>query len=405
MNNNEYRVGVNRGLPVGMGYFSVSFGFGAMAVSQGLKTLDAVLISATNLTSAGQFAGLTLIVAAATLWEMVLTQLVINSRYALMSLALSQRMGEKIGLLEDEAVQDILDRNYGLTLDYAKAGSLDMVTADHEGRNFLFPSSQTALEYYQQLYGAPDRSPIVFTTPIVLYTHRPILEAFQKEGLVTERDGVYYMDMAGLVAEIEAGTAWADLGLPELYGTVAVNTTDPVRSNSGNMFAGLLANVLCGGVADEDSVEAVLPRLQAIFEKLGYMEASSSDLFDQFLKTGMGAKPMIAGYENQLLEFAVENPEDWEQLKDDIVLIYPTPTVWSSHIYIALDEAGEAGIDALMDEEIQRLAWENHGFRTEVSGTGADEDHFGVPHLAAEITQVAAMPRYAAMEKIIAALS
>ena len=313
--------------------------------------------------------------------------------------------GEKIGLLEDEAVQDILDRNYGLTLDYAKAGSLDMVTADHEGRNFLFPSSQTALEYYQQLYGAPDRSQIVFNTPIVLYTHRPILEAFQKEGLVTERDGVYYMDMAGLVAEIEAGTAWADLGLPELYGTVAVNTTDPVRSNSGNMFAGLLANVLCGGVADEDSVEAVLPRLQAIFEKLGYMEASSSDLFDQFLKTGMGAKPMIAGYENQLLEFAVENPEDWEQLKDDIVLIYPTPTVWSSHIYIALDEAGEAGIDALMDEEIQRLAWENHGFRTEVSGTGADEDHFGVPHLAAEITQVAAMPSYAAMEKIIAALS
>ena len=99
MDKNEYRVGVNRGLPVGMGYFSVSFGFGAMAVSQGLKTLDAVLISATNLTSAGQFAGLTLIVAAATLWEMVLTQLVINSRYALMSLALSQRMGEKIGLL------------------------------------------------------------------------------------------------------------------------------------------------------------------------------------------------------------------------------------------------------------------------------------------------------------------
>ena len=99
MDKNEYRVGVNRGLPVGMGYFSVSFGFGAMAVSQGVKTLDAVLISATNLTSAGQFAGLTLIVAAATLWQMVLTQLVINSRYALMSLALSQRMGEKIGLL------------------------------------------------------------------------------------------------------------------------------------------------------------------------------------------------------------------------------------------------------------------------------------------------------------------
>ena len=95
----EYQFGVQTGLPVGMGYFSVSFGFGAMAAAQGLKALDATLISITNLTSAGQFAGLTLIVAGATLWEMVLTQLVINSRYALMSLALSQQMGERIGLL------------------------------------------------------------------------------------------------------------------------------------------------------------------------------------------------------------------------------------------------------------------------------------------------------------------
>ena len=98
MSYKEYKTGIRTGLPVGLGYFSVSFGFGAMAATQGIKALDAALISISNLTSAGQFAGLTLIVAAATLWEMVLTQLVINSRYALMSLALSQRMGERIGL-------------------------------------------------------------------------------------------------------------------------------------------------------------------------------------------------------------------------------------------------------------------------------------------------------------------
>ena len=97
MNWNEFKTGVHTGLPVGLGYFSVSFGFGAMAVAQGLKALDATLISATNLTSAGQFAGLTLIVAMGTLWEMIVTQIVINSRYSLMSLALSQRMGERIG--------------------------------------------------------------------------------------------------------------------------------------------------------------------------------------------------------------------------------------------------------------------------------------------------------------------
>ena len=99
MNSREYRIGVQQGLPVGLGYFSVSFGFGAMAAAQGIRALDAALISITNVTSAGQFAGLTLIVAAATLWEMVLTMLVINSRYALMSLALSQRMGQRIGFL------------------------------------------------------------------------------------------------------------------------------------------------------------------------------------------------------------------------------------------------------------------------------------------------------------------
>ena len=59
----------------------------------------------------------------------------------------------------------------------------------------------------------------------------------------------------------------------------------------------------------------------------------------------------------------MENPDIWEQVKEDIVMLYPTPTVWSSHVYIALDEAGTAGIDALLDEEVQKLAWEKHGFR------------------------------------------
>lgn len=85
-------------MPVCVGYFSVSFGFGAMAVAQGLSVWDAVLISATNLTSAGQFAGLTVIAAGAAIIEMILTQLVINSRYALMSLALGQRLGPEVGV-------------------------------------------------------------------------------------------------------------------------------------------------------------------------------------------------------------------------------------------------------------------------------------------------------------------
>lgn len=93
----EFFAGMKAGVPVCVGYFSVSFGFGAMAIAQGLTIWQAILISASNLTSAGQFAGLTVITASAAMIEMILTQLVINSRYALMSLALGQRLGPKVG--------------------------------------------------------------------------------------------------------------------------------------------------------------------------------------------------------------------------------------------------------------------------------------------------------------------
>lgn len=93
----EFLAGAKAGLPVCIGYFSVSFGFGAMAVAQGLTVWQTVFISASNLTSAGQFAGLTVIISGATMIEMILTQLVINSRYALMSLALGQRLGPHTG--------------------------------------------------------------------------------------------------------------------------------------------------------------------------------------------------------------------------------------------------------------------------------------------------------------------
>lgn len=92
---NSFRKGFTDGIPIGLGYLSVSFTFGIMAVSNGLSIWQAVLISMTNLTSAGQFAGMTVMVSAGSLIEMALTQLVINSRYSLMSLSLTQKVNER----------------------------------------------------------------------------------------------------------------------------------------------------------------------------------------------------------------------------------------------------------------------------------------------------------------------
>lgn len=314
--------------------------------------------------------------------------------------------GEKIGLFEDEEAAEILRREYHLEFQYSRAGSLDMVTADQTGMDYLFPSSQTALAYYEDEKGQPVQDEIIFNTPIVLYTHQLVLDALMREGIVEEEEGVYYADMVKLTDLIMADTSWADLGVPELYGKVSVDTTDPAKSNSGNMFAALLANVLNGGeTVDETTVENVIPKLQEIFARLGYMETSSSDLFNQFLRMGVGAKPMIAGYESQLLEFAVQEPDTWAQIQEDIVILYPTPTVWSSHVYIALDEAGAAGAQALLDEDIQRLAWERHGFRTGVYDAPTDIAQFGVSGIAEEVTQVVSMPSADVMEQIIEALS
>ncbi len=91
----RYHHGLRDGLPIGLGYLSVSFGFGISAVGEGLRALEALIISMTNLTSAGQVAGVTVIVAAGTLLEMILTQLVINLRYSLMGITLTQRLDRR----------------------------------------------------------------------------------------------------------------------------------------------------------------------------------------------------------------------------------------------------------------------------------------------------------------------
>ncbi len=87
--------GLSHGIPICLGYFSVSFGFGILAVKSGLQAIDAILVSLTNLTSAGQAAGVGIIAAAGTLLEMAITQFVINLRYSLMGLTLSQKLSDK----------------------------------------------------------------------------------------------------------------------------------------------------------------------------------------------------------------------------------------------------------------------------------------------------------------------
>ena len=97
---NTFLKGILDGIPICLGYFSVAFAFGIFTVSNGLTSLEALLISMTNVTSAGQLAAVPIIVSGGTLFELAASQFVINLRYALMSITLSQKLDDSISLVD-----------------------------------------------------------------------------------------------------------------------------------------------------------------------------------------------------------------------------------------------------------------------------------------------------------------
>ena len=83
----------------------------------------------------------------------------------------------------------------------------------------------------------------------------------------------------------------------------------------------------------------------------------------------MGGEPMIVDYEKSLIEFAISNPDGYKQVKSDMVMMYPKPTIWNTNCLAAFSESGLKLYKALQDEEIQKIAWEKyHGENKKLLG-------------------------------------
>jgi len=321
--------------------------------------------------------------------------------------------GEKRQFVEDPKVQEILADAHGLKLDARKAGSIEMVTEPailSQKPDLLWPGSQIAAEI-GKLHGLKTlKDDIIFSTPIVLFSWAPIADALVRQGIaerVAGSDVAFRVNTRALAEKIRARAKWSDLGVADIYGTVMVFSTDPKRSNSGNQYATLLAMMLAGGDSDPGAIRAVLPDVAAIFRRMGYMEGSSFDLFEQYIRTGMTAKPIIAGYENQLIEFAAENPDIWKQVAGQPirpVILYPEPTVFASHPALALTERGVRAVDALRDGKLLDIAWVRHGFRSGLAAT-ADPSRLPFPGVPATVPQVIPSPSPAVVEEIVDAVS
>lgn len=127
MKQNEFKEGIRDGLPICLGYLSVSMAFGLTAVKSGMPIWSTILISLTNLTSAGQFAGTNLLLAQSSYIELMITTFIINIRYFLMSLSVSQKVDKDFGLKErliasfgvtDEVFAVSMQRRSELTFSY-----------------------------------------------------------------------------------------------------------------------------------------------------------------------------------------------------------------------------------------------------------------------------------------------
>ena len=325
--------------------------------------------------------------------------------------------GGKEDFLNDKDIQKILKSKYKLDVTFdtwsngktitkpliresVGLGNSDIIQAMKSGTNYeitspgvskydaLFTSDQRFYDYYK-LYpnkeaGEADRYTVLdggltLNTPIVIYSWKEVVEALMKENIVTNNNGVYFItDMNKLIDYILKGKKWKDIGLNELYGSINIASTDPVSSSPGATYYGLLLSILSDAEVTNENIEKNLPKLKEFYIKSGYMNNTPADLFERYLKTGMGGEPMIVDYEKSMIDFATSSPDAFAALKDDIRVLYPTPTIWNSHCFMVFTDAGAKLYKALNDPEIAQIAWERYGFRTGVTGGNYDVSKIGI---------------------------
>ena len=313
--------------------------------------------------------------------------------------------GEKTRFINNPDTQAILER-HKIRLNAVKAGSIEQVNqlpvAD---KDCLWPSNQFAVELARQSGRNVLTDTNIFNSAIVFYAWRPVTEAFIKAGVAERKQGIVTVDTQKLLQLVTQQKRWQeDLGL-EVYGTVKVFSTDPRRSNPGNMWAGLLANTFNNGqVVAADDRPTILPKVSDYFEAMGYMEHSSGDIFENFLKQGMGARPIIVGYENQLIEFVIEHDDYRDTIRDKVDILYPTPTIFASHPLISLTAQCDRLVTAFQDKKLQQLAWQEHGFRSGFLGVTNSPDVLNFGGIPATVTQVMPLPAAAVMQDVIESL-
>ncbi|MTE13391.1 hypothetical protein GLP40_11485 [Nocardia sp. CT2-14] len=268
---------------------------------------------------------------------------------------------EKSAFFDDPKVADALAK-HGFKVEVEPAGSRQIATSVDLGKyDFAFPSSSAAAERIQRQSKVSGKY-VPFSSPMAIATFKPIADLLTQAGIV-QPGATTTFDVGKYLGLAEKGVQWTQLQGNSTYSVpknVLVSTTDPRTSNSAAMYLAVTAyvandNTIVRGAKAEDYA---VSRVSRLFTRQGYTESSSDGPFKDYLSNGMGTVPMAWIYEAQYVDAAVHN-----QLKPDMVLMYPTPTVMSQHTVVPLNDKGDQiGKLLTTDPDLQRLAAE-HGFR------------------------------------------
>jgi len=310
---------------------------------------------------------------------------------------------EKDAFFADSQVQAALARLH-LAVSVEKAGSRAIAHGfNPQHDDFGFPSGAPAAAELKALAQAPETF-TPFYTPIVIASWRPIAQILEANGIVTERDDDYYItNLPALVQLMQQHRRWKDLAGSDAFATnkaVLVNSTDVRTSNSAAMYLSLASYIVNSQsvVQSQADVDAVLPLMTELFLRQGFQESSSAAPFEDYLALGMGKTPLLVAYESQMVAFWLAHPE---RLHGDMVMLYPTPTVFSKHVLVPFNEKGRRLGEALEhDPDLQELAHQ-YGFRTggSIKGPEVWEKH-GI-HTPPTVVDVIDPPSHEWLEKMI----
>jgi hypothetical protein len=272
---------------------------------------------------------------------------------------------EKADFFRDPRVAKILADN-GLPVQVQKEGSREMVFhTDLKNYDCAFPAGEPTAMALKAKQKVRDVYPVFFS-PVVIASWTDLLKPLEAEGVVTKQGSVYFVsDMHKLLADVEQGKRWKDLPGNDKFAVsraIYPSSTDPLKSNSGQMYLALASYVANGDrvVSSSEDVERVLPLMNKLVADQGYMESSSAGPFDDYATMGIGKAPMVVSYESLFIAAALKNPA----FAQNRVLLYPTPTVYTKHVLVPLSTRGEAlGQLLSTNADLQKIAVE-YGFRT-----------------------------------------